>query len=265
MSLLVARRGLLAAGVAAEAPAPSGNYADEVAADNPDWWLRLEETSGTAAADEVGTNDGAVTGANLGVASFGDTGSAASFDGTDDRIVVPHDALLNAGDLFTFECLVKIDNPTANSLQTIADKTGLSSANAQWGLWWDNRSSQGSPLRLRFNCGDGPSVNGSKPSIVADYQGTAARDAIGAGIHIVGTYDRTASVSVRLYVNGSEVAVSDSSSSNTVNGSNTRDVDIARGAGQFYLGGILDELAIYSKLLSTARISAHASAAGLGS
>ena len=262
MSLLIARRGLLAAGAAAAAPAPSGDYADEVAADSPDWWLRLEETSGSTVSDEIGTNDGTVTGANLNVASFADTGSAASFDGTDDKIQVSHDALLNAGDLFTFECLLKIDNPDADSIQVIADKTGGSSSNGQWFLGWDNRSSQGSPLHLRFLCGAG----GSVPTYVADYSGTAARDAVAAGIHIVGTYDRTASVSLRLYANGSEVATSSSSSGNTIS-SNTRDVDIGDSSLSFLdaLGGILDEVAIYSKLLSTSRILAHAQAAGLAS
>ena len=256
MSLLVARRGILAAG-SSSASAPSADYATEVAADSPDWWLRLEETSGATVSDEVGSNDGTVTGANLNVSSFADTGSAASFDGTDDKIEVSNDALLNAGDTFSFECLVKLDSPTANALQVIADKTGLSSGNNQWGFWWDNRSSQGSPLRLRFAC-----LGGSSAAHWADWTGTVARDAIAAGVHLVGTFDKAESVSVRLYADGTEVAVSDSGTASSPS-ANTRPVDIANSGSSFWLDGILDEVAIYSKVLSTSRIAAHASAAGL--
>ena len=260
MSLLVARRGLLAAGAApTEEPPPSGDYAAEVAADNPDWWLRLSETSGATAADEVGTNDGTVTGANLDTASFADTGSAASFDGTDDRIDVPHDALLNAGDLFTFECLVKLDDPASDALQVIADKTGLSSSNAQWALRWDNRSSQGSPLRLAFRV-----YGGNGPPYQANWEGTEARDALASGVHIAGTWDVNAGVSVLLNANGDVVGQSSDQNANSPS-ANSRDVYIANMAGNFHLGGILDELAIYHKVLSTSRIAAHASAAGLGS
>ena len=262
MSLLIARRGILAAGAAPAVPEPSGDYAAEVAADSPDWWLRLSETSGATAADEVGTNDGTVTGANLDVASFADTGSAASFDGTDDRIDVPHDALLNAGDLFTFECLVKLDNPGADGLQVIADKTGLSSGNGQWGIWWDNRSSQGSPQRLRFQVSDAPSTTGPN---FAQLEGASIASAIGNGIHIVGTFERTASTSVKLFVDGSEEATSTSGTVSAPDSSNTRTVYIANMAGSFWLGGILDEPAIYHKLLAPVRIAAHATAAGLGS
>ena len=43
------------------------SYADEVLADNPVHYARLEETSGSVVADEVGDNDGDVIGANLDV------------------------------------------------------------------------------------------------------------------------------------------------------------------------------------------------------
>ena len=260
MSLLVARRGILAAG-AAPAPAPSGDYAAEVAADNPDWWLRLEETSGVTASDEVGTNDGTVTGANLNVSSFADTGSAASFDGTDDKIDVPDNGVLDAVEKFTFECLVKLDDPELDDAQFIADKSRGTRNNKQWMMFWDNRSSQGSPLRLRFACSDA----GSNQDLHrAGWSGTDARDALAAGVHLVGTFDSTESVSVRLYANGTEVGSSTSGTTPDAT-PNSRDVHIAHMDGSFWLGGTLDELAIYHKVLAPVRIAAHASAAGLGS
>lgn len=63
-------------------------YADEVSADSPFAWWRLEETSGSTASDEESTHDGTVTGADLNVSGASGTGSAASFDGSNDSIDV---------------------------------------------------------------------------------------------------------------------------------------------------------------------------------
>ena len=258
MSLLVARRGILAAG-AAPAPAPSGDYAAEVAADSPFAWWRFEETSGSTVADEIGTNDGTVFGANLDVASFGDTGSAIDFDGVDDYVDIPHASELNAGNTFTLECLLKLDTPDADSSFWAVDKTNTSSSNGQYFLGYDNRSSQGSPQRIRFQCGASGGSAGQ-----ADWSGSNARDAIAAGVHLVGTFDVNASVSHRLYANGVEVAAS-SSGSIGVSG-NTLNLRIAALQSSFgRWDGIADEVALYDKVLSTSRIAAHASAAGLGS
>ena len=259
MGLLVARRGLLAAGAAPDVePEPPGDdYGDVVAADGPTWWLRLEETSGSVASDEVGTNDGTVVGANLDVASFVPSGSAAGFDGLDDRIDVDHDALLNAGDMFTVECLVRLDDPDAEVLQTVMDKIRLTSSNLQWTLFWDNRSNV---QRLRVNV-YGATSNAGRYR--AEWEGDEARDALAAGVHLVGTFDVNRSRSVELRANGTRVALSDAGATVAPDDDNTLDLHIGHSDETFWLGGIIDEPAIYDKVLAADRITVHADAVGL--
>ena len=63
----------------------SDQYVPAVSVDSPDVWWRFTETSGTTVDDYVGTNDLTVSGANLDTTGATNTGSAVSFDGTDDE------------------------------------------------------------------------------------------------------------------------------------------------------------------------------------
>ena len=247
--LLVARRGSLSR----HRPAAALDYAAEVAVDSPVAWWRFEETSGSTVADEVGSNDGTVFGANLNVASFADTGSAASFDGTDDYIIVSDTStveMTSAGG-FTVEVLAKIDSPSASKLQVIADKTGLSSGNGQWWLGWDNRRGEKS---FRFVV---PTSSGTNTLLAG---GATIETAVTDGGHFAFVKH---SNKTELYVNGAfhsdNTGLTFSIATNSIN------LGIGNRAAQvnFSLGGDLDELAMYDKVLSPARILAHAQAAGV--
>ena len=80
--------------------AASPSYSATVVADTPVSYWRLGETSGTAAADSVGSNNGVVkTGVTLGVAGAisNDANTAMRFDGAKGYVSVANAASLNFG------------------------------------------------------------------------------------------------------------------------------------------------------------------------
>ena len=81
-------------------PEISTAYSDEVAAHNPIAYYQLGETSGTTAVDSAGNHDGTYTnGVTLGAEGVVSNSSAASFDGSNDYVEIPHsdDMLLDNG------------------------------------------------------------------------------------------------------------------------------------------------------------------------
>lgn len=101
------------------------SYSTEVLADSPIGYWRLEETSGTTAADSAGTNDLTVFGANL-VADTGlaNLGSGASFDDVDDHLSA--DISLSSGSTGprTVEAWIKVPAGGAGTIYAEADSAG---------------------------------------------------------------------------------------------------------------------------------------------
>ena len=250
MSLLLARRRPLLF----PTDAAAAGYADEVLADNPLAYWRFEETSGETVADEVGTNDGTVFGADLNVSGPAATGSAASFDGTDDYIDVgtlgtfgsslfggvTYEFLfrtsstarqymcgtLNGGARGAFAGVLVNDTDNTGRLLAIARSTDAmrrrytSSSNLNDGEW----------RHFAATLSDGSSdwdlyIDGQLDN------GTTRNDSLGAG----GDFEHG-------FLWGG------------LNNQGT--------PGLFY-GGYLDEPALYDKVLDPARILAHAQAAGV--
>ena len=102
-------------------------YTEAVLTDNPIGYWRLEETSGTNAADEIAANDGTlIGGTSLDVT--GKVGSAASFDGSDGRLetfpIGDHTEfsvelwIKTAGSSDDFDCVTSIiDQGSGNAFQ----------------------------------------------------------------------------------------------------------------------------------------------------
>lgn len=224
-----------------------GSYASAVLADSPVGYWRLDDASGAVMADSSGNaRDGSYVNAPaLGQPSLLATGggTAVAFNGTDERATVAHNNAFNGtvADDFTIEMWVKLTSPSSALLQPLADKTNLAGANAQWQLTWDNRSSR---QRVRFYMGS--ATNGW-----VDWSGATVVTAMGTGGHLVG---RKSGSTLSLHWNGSQVA-SAASVPLTLSAS-TLSVSIAGVAG-FYMGGTVDEVAIYQSALSDARIAAH--------
>ena len=90
----------LTVAVGAPTTETSGSYSDVVAAGNPIAYFELGETSGTTAVDSAGNHDGTYTnGVSLGADGIVSGSTAASFDGSNDFVEIPHsdDMLLDSG------------------------------------------------------------------------------------------------------------------------------------------------------------------------
>ena len=81
----------LTVAVGAPTTETSGSYSDVVAAGNPIAYFELGETSGTTAVDSAGNHDGTYTnGVSLGADGIVSGSTAASFDGSNNFVEIPH-------------------------------------------------------------------------------------------------------------------------------------------------------------------------------
>jgi beta-glucanase (GH16 family) len=217
-------------------PPPSSGYAAAVAADGPvsDW--RLGETTGTTAADSVGTNPGAYTnGVTLGAPSLvaADTANpAASFDGVNDSVAVQSSAGLSPAGAVTVEAWVRPSAlPAAGTFASVATKA--------------------ESYALQFN---GPQLEFTTMQAGARRRVQAPAGAVVAGqtYHVVGTYDGTTQ---RLFVNGAQVASAAFSGAMSVN--TNRVVLGSWDTASEFLSGTIDEVAVYGKALSAAQVANH--------
>ena len=214
---------------------PQSNFACWFAVGTPadapvgDWLFN--ETSGTLAADETGNHDGTYEGTvDLTAAALANNSTSALGLSGAGRAEVPHAAALNMDGHqdFAIRVWVKLTNGTTDALQVIADKTGLGSANNQWGMWYENRSSQGSPQQVRFLT---PSNTLESPS------SQAATMEAGASIVAV----KRGHIRQELWINGVLVATGNTGAG----GSNTRKIGVgALPGGSFELSGVLDKFGV---------------------
>jgi len=236
----------------AEPPEPvaPASYADVVADDEPFVWWRMEETSGSTVADQIGSNNGTVTGADLDVAGPSGTGSAVSFDGTDDRIDVgtlgSYGSSIAAG--FTVECWVKF---TGTSFAIAAGTVNDGSSFLMQLMVNANRGGTVSAGRIAFSLRltSGQSAN-------VESSGTSYND---GEWHHVGV-KWSSGTAPDLWIDGVRDVGSDrSETGSTANfgyplflgARNLRGT-----ADQFYAGD-MDEFALYDKRLADARFTAH--------
>lgn len=253
--LLVARRGSLNPRRVA---APVGDaYADEVLADSPFAWWRFEETSGSTVADEVGSNDGTVFGANLDVA--GQVGSGASFDGVDDYINVGSLSGLSWGGSngFTVEMLVNTTDSTSDAMFFGAINTSGTTFLNQ-GSW----SRTGGFLTFAMAH---PGTSNSNRKIT---RGSTAADSIADGAwHHLAFVAPGGTAALKIYLDGVDdtglVRENASVSATSFPSSLFLCARNFNGSASDFNEAIQDEVAIYDKALSAARILAHAQAAGV--
>ncbi|HVV37579.1 MAG TPA: LamG domain-containing protein [Acidimicrobiales bacterium] len=225
----------------------SSAYATEVAADTPALWWRLGESSGSTAADASG-NGNAGTYAGTAPANSGaglivnDDNAAVHFDGVDDAVT----GSITLGANFTLELWVN-----ANSDASITRFL------LQIGTVYDGiqlRMVAPGDQHLQYRYEDTAS------GVFCEYQSTAAVFD-GATHHIVITQ---AGATTSLYVDGVEGKTLTSGAPGSVTWP-AKPVKVAAGeltgtSPTRYLTGVVDELALYTSALSSARVSAHRSA-----
>jgi hypothetical protein len=233
-------------------PNAAATYENTVLADSPAGYWRLGETSGTTATARAGTPNGVYTnGPILGDASLvGDTDPGASFDLADDCVSLG-DVYDFAGTAsFTFETWVNPAAADTNWHKLVSKEMSTSPYNG-WALNLRPTTS-GTANTLKFERIDNAGGTDGVSSTTVLQPGT--------WYHVAITYD---GASMRLYLNGTQeggnVASSRSLADNTtalrIGGS-------ATGAGTS-VGGTLDEVAIYTTVLTQARIQAHYNAGRL--
>lgn len=217
------------------------SYSSVVLADNPVGYWRLNEASGTVAADlGSGAHPGTYTGTLTHVGDspiVGDTTArSASLDGSTAYVTIPNDAAFSAT-LFSVEGWVK---RTATGLATqslIAKGVGPD----EWDLFFTNAGN------VTFYIGN------TVPGAYVQTPGVTA-PAVGVWTHFVGTWDGTM---IKLYMNGVLVA-----SSATVSGTRSSAGSAAPNIGRradnnFFAAAEIEEVAYYSYALTAAQVANH--------
>ena len=222
------------------ATASPTTYRDEVLADSPVAYWRLSEASGTTAVDETSSNNGTYAGG----VSFGQPGAivndgankATSFDGVDDTMSLSSGGALSMGTAVSIEVWVK--RSRSGVFQAIAGKPTSGQSKAEnYSLWLTTAN------QVRMYVGNGTTY-GSVTS-------TGALDT--NWHHIVGTFDNS---TLRLYIDGT-LNASVSTPVRLTPNPNPFVVARSTSSSSTNFGGLLDELAVYSTVLSPARIQAH--------
>jgi hypothetical protein len=232
---------------------PSG-YAAAVIADNPVGYWRLGEASGPTALDSWGANDGTYQGTEtfgLSGALARDANTSVDFAGNGASLVrVPYNAGFNGGldpnGSWTVECWVRPDFDAATEGGLFAVPVASVDLTANRSGYFFLEQPDGWQLRLGNGSGYLSGWNGAAGSVGGVAQANT-------WYHLVGQYDGAAGNGY-VYVNGVQVksAPVDGLANNTAATFNIGD----RGDGAPFAGRV-DEVAVYSGVLSASRIAAH--------
>jgi hypothetical protein len=218
---------------------PEATYQATILRDGPVAYWRLGEADGTVAADVMGNHPGAYgVGITLGQSGAldGDVDTAAGFAVANQSFVeVPWSAELNPPQ-FTFECWAKVTGGTDYRSPMTSRADG-----PQKGFIF--YATPGNAWEFWTGTGTGWNAVGGA-SVVND-----------TWVHLAGTHDGTTK---RFFVNGQQVGANQSAF--TPNDLNV--LRIGAGAtesptGNYFFDGVVDEAAVYSKVLSPARILSH--------
>jgi titin len=212
------------------------SYQATVVADAPVSYWRLGETSGTTAVDKQALNAGTyLNGAALGRPSLLATDAAdgaVGLDGINDAVRIANSRSLQVTTAFSLEAWIK---PSA-----------IPAAGG-----WASILSKAESYSLQFN---GPLLeftviqNGTRQRLQAP-SGTVVA---GSTYHVVGTYD---GATQRLYVNGAQVASRAFAGAATATTSPLA-IGSWDGNGEFF-SGVIDEVAVYNKVLTPAQVTKH--------
>jgi len=234
--------------------APATPYNELVLAEQPLGYWRLNEpalpplptaaNAGSLGAVASGAYiDGAFGGQPGAVAGDGDT--AAGFDGTNDKIDVPFNPSLNIANAFTIECWAKVVGG-ANAYRSplsARDDPAPAGANTRGYIFYATPSDT-----WEFWTGDASPWHVMTGSAVA-YDTYA---------HLVGTYDGTNKL---FYVNGELVGAVARVTPALCRPNEARPLRIGggatEGAGNYFFNGDVDEVAVYTTVLSPDRVHSH--------
>lgn len=214
------------------------SYQSEVLADTPLGYWHLDETSGTTITDSSGNaHNGTITTVS---SAAGRVGTALSvINSRSNGVTVANASWINVTQ-FSVECWIYPTNTTSATRCIVMRADDVQSASGQgWQLSYDESSK-----KITFTVLSGSSV--------LTCAGTANAMQLNNWYHLVGTSD---AATMRLYVNGVEVANAASAACNTP--ATPLTFGMPGVASARYLGGRIDEVAFYSGALSATRVAAH--------
>ncbi len=212
--------------------ATGAGYDTEVLADSPAFYVRLAETSGTAAIDAIGGTAGTYTG-TVALDAFdlldGDTGNAPDFNGSNGHVTFADRAAFDRGDTFTLEAWIYMDADGVNN--------GIIDHGANGYVF---RVTPANLLLLRKNN-------------VGDIVTSTITLRAGMLYHVVATKSGS---TVKLYINGLDVTgtVTNQTIADTALPLN---IAAADGGTTDFFNGKIGRVAIYPTALSAARVLAH--------
>lgn len=216
------------------------SYFTVVMSDGPVAYWRLDETSGTSAADSSGNgHNGTYVGSpTLGADGVMDDGTgspSAEFDGSTQWVTVPLASVLGLDDV-TVEAWINFDTTAQMGIFNV-NRTGAD--DNRWGLW---KISTG---KLEYSAGTlGVVWESDTPlSIDTAYHVVMTRSAAGAlKFYVNGVLDGEATVDVTVGTSGDTVQIG-------------MDVDPAGNTDWF--NGHIDEVAVYDRVLTAAEVAEH--------
>lgn len=227
------------------AGAPEGGalsgYAAAVLADGPRTYLRLEETSGTTAADETGALPGTLEGACT-LGAPGRVGRAVAFDGRSCRLSLGTVLPFAGKAPYTIEAWVA---------------PSVVSAQVRFVAYRGPRTASGNRLQVYFNELGIQHDRRDAANAPNGYAGPAPL-AAGAFSHVAVVFDGAAA---RVLVNGVEAGAANAANDIVI----SPDDELVfgdTGPRVFYkFEGVMDEIAVYDKALTDGRVRAHLEAA----
>ncbi len=217
---------------------PSGVYEDLVKADAPSAWWRLGETAGTAATDASGNGRG---GAIAGTHALGQPGLLVA--NTDKALKLANGTTDGKVTVSSMSGLLG----TRLAAEAWVDYAGVSTLNGENRVISRNWGASGGWMLALVK--DGAGIQRARWAIdAAGTVVTASAPVTPGKLHLAGTYD---GATLRLYVNGAEVASTPSSSA------------ALNSSAAVYLGEALDvdqtldEAALYERALTAEQVKRH--------
>lgn len=235
--------GIAALALLAAAGRADASYLTTVQASNPSSYYRLEETSGTSAAD-LGTRNlsatlaGGFTLNQPGIPGGDPTDRAVSFNGTSGFATVAG-AYTGTSYPLSIEAFVKTTNATSTN-QKVSGLTNNATGVDNVGVYVQSGKAA---LRIRNSASD-QSFQGSTPVTISD----------GNFHQIVGVFD--SATQRELYVDGVLVTASTANAAFPV--INSLDIGaLARNTTADFLNGTVDEVSVYPTALSASTVASH--------
>jgi hypothetical protein len=228
-----------------------GGVADDVLADSPLGYWRLEETGTNGQAVNQGSLGAAADGAFLGGVTngmagpqaaafpgFEPTNCAARFNGNDAKIDIPYSAALNPSGPFTAELWVRLASLASNRYCPLSSINIAGSYTRTGFLFYKS----GTDWQFRL---------GSRTNIVASAAGGTPQSNVWT--HLVGVYDGHAAA---LYVDGALAGSAVPSAPFECNTNMPFRIGAnGDGTGQSFFHGDIDEVAIFDRALTSEEIS----------